>query len=265
MNNNVITPVQYKEINNGVSLNERQNKRTMLKRIQLIVLPLLILTVIAASCKKDFYTDTGVQNGDFDGTVLDYLKSKPQYFDTLVKIIDYAGMTNVFQNESITFFAPADSSLRRTYEECNDVLNLLGRTPITRYQQIKPSVWREALSRYVFKGGRSLTDFPQIDFGNIAAYPGQIYNSYDDQIMNVGAVYNSGGGVPYAGYRQLVLSYIPSPSSARDYQTWTLAYVSSVNIKPVNGYVHVLRYPSHFFGFDPIKFLETAIIAGIDN
>lgn len=237
----------------------------MKKRIKILALPLALLLMLMGACKKDYFTDTGVQKSEFNGTVLDYLKSKPQYFDTLVKIIDYAGMTSIFQNEEITFFAPADSSLRNTYLICNGILNQLGRAPITRYQQVKPSVWREALSRYVFKNARSLTDFPQIDFANIAAYPGQIYNSYDDLIMNVGAIYNSGGGVPYAGYRQLVLSYIPSPSSARDYQTWTTSLVSSVNIKPTNGYVHVLRYPTHFFGFDPIKFLETAIIAGIDN
>lgn len=233
--------------------------------LRIIGLPLILVWLLLGACKKDYYTDTGTMKGEFNGTVLDYLKSKPQYFDTLVKIIDYAGMTNVFQSEEITFFAPADSALRRTYQSMNLILNQLGRTPITRYQQIKASVWKEALSRYVFRSAKSLTDFPQIDFANIAAYPGQIYNSYNDLIMNVGAVYNPGGGVPYAGYRQLVLSYIPSPSSARDYLTWTRCYVSSVNVKPNNGYVHVLRYIDHFFGFDPTKFLETAIIAGIDN
>ncbi len=248
----------------------------MNKNIIKISLLLMLVSTLAISCKKDYYQDTGVKTGEFDGTVLDYLKSKPQYFDSLVKIIDYAGLTSVFQNEEITFFAPADSSIRATYRECNIVLNLLGRTPITRYQQIKPAVWREALSRYIFKGAQSLTDFPQIDFENIAAFPGQIYNSYDDLIMNVGAIHGTGGNVPYAGYRQLVLSYIPTPSSARDYQTWTRAYVASVNVHPTNGYVHVLRYPPvasggiglaepHFFGFSPYKFLETAIIAGIDN
>ncbi len=224
----------------------------------------MLLLLLTGACKKDYFTDTGVQKGDFNGTILDYLKSKPQYFDTLVKIINYAGMANVFQNEEITFFAPADSSLRNTYVACNGILNQLGRPPITRFQQIKPSVWRKHYQD-IYLRGKSLTDFPQIDFSNIAAYPGQIYNSYDDLIMNVGAIYSAGGGVPYAGYRQLVISYIPSPSSARDYQTWTTAFVSSVNIKPTNGYVHVLRYPTHYFGFDPGKFLETAIIAGIDN
>lgn len=251
-------------------------KMVMKKNIVKVSVALFLLTTVIIGCKKDYYRDTGVKTGEFDGTVLDYLKSKPQYFDTLVKIIDYAGMTSIFQNEEITFFAPADSCIRATYRECNIVLNLLGRAPVTRYQQIKPAVWREALSRYILKGARSLTDFPQIDFQNIAAYPGQIYNSYYDLIMNVGAAHAPGGNVPYAGYRQLVISYIPTPSSARDYQTWTRAYVASVNIHPKNGYVHVLRYPPvasggtlladpHFFGFDPIKFLETAIIAGIDN
>ncbi len=236
----------------------------MNKKIKIWALPVMGLLLLLGACKKDYYTDTGVHSGEFNGTVLDYLKSKPEYFDTLVKIIDYAGMSNVFQNEEITFFAPADSSIRSTYEVCNVFLNLLGRPSITRYQQIKPEVWRLALSRYLFKGAKSLIDFPQLDPENMAAYPGQIYNSYDDQIMNIGVIYGSGGGVPYAGYRRLVLSYIPSPSSARDFQTWTPTWVASVNVQPRNGYVHVLMYPTHFFGFDPTKFLETAIAAGID-
>ncbi|WP_346238901.1 hypothetical protein ABDK00_005625 [Niabella insulamsoli] len=237
----------------------------MNNRLKLLVLPLFAVLLLLGACKKDYFIDTGTTKAEFDGTILDYLKSKPQYFDTLVKIIDYAGMTSIFQTEEITFFAPADSSLRRTYEVCNLILNQLGRPPITKYQQVKPAVWRQALSRYVFKGARSLTDYPQLDPENMAAYPGQIYNSYDDLIMNIGAIYTSGGGVPYAGYRRLTISYIPSASSARDYQTWTSASVASVDIKPTNGYVHVLMYPFHFFAFDPFKFLETAISAGIDN
>ncbi|MCH5597293.1 hypothetical protein [Niabella ginsengisoli] len=231
----------------------------MNKKIQLLTLPLLIISLLLGACKKDYFNDTGVKDDKFNGTVLDYLKSKPQYFDSLVKIIDYAGMTEAFQNEEVTFFAPADSCLRRTYLICNTRLNELGRPPLTRYQQIKPSVWREALSRYLFKGARSLTDFPQLDPENMAAYPGQIYNSYDEQIMNIGSIYNAGGGVPYAGYRQLMLSYIPSPSSARDFQTWTPTLAASVNIHPSNGYVHVLQYPFHFLVLIRINFLKLQI------
>jgi len=236
----------------------------MHRKYRFLLAPLLLL-IMATSCKKDHFQDTGVHIATYNGTVLQYLQSKPEYFDTLVKIIDYAGMTNVFRNEEITFFAPADSSIRNTIKLVNTELDRLGRPRITRYQQIKDTVWRLALSRYLFKGKRSLTDFPQVDFQNISAYPGQIYSSYYGEIMNVGVVHNSGGGVPYEGYRQLILSYIPSPSSARDYLTWRRATVASVNVQPSNGYVHVLRYVDHQFGFDAVKFLETALAAGISN
>ena len=226
---------------------------------------LLFIVLLGTGCKKDdYFNNTGIHQANFDGTVLQYLKSKPAYFDSITKIIQIAGMENVFSDEDITFFAPADSSVRATLLQLNLVLRSQGNKEVTRLEQIKPEVWRQQLSRYIFKGKKSMNEFPQIDPGNLSAYPGQIYSSYDGLIMNVGVVYNDAGGVRYAGYRQLRVSFIPSPSAPRDYNSWYTATVASVNIAPVNGYVHALRYPNHYFGFEPFQFIENAIAKGIN-
>ncbi|MES2777594.1 MAG: hypothetical protein V4722_25670 [Bacteroidota bacterium] len=222
------------------------------------------VVLLAASCKKDYYTDTGKHTPNYDGNALQYLKSKPQYFDSISKIIKLAGMESVFSQEDITFFAPADSSVNLTLKYINDRLRSLGRKEVFRMEQIKPEVWRNQLSRYLFKGKKSLNDFPQLDPNNVSAYPGQIYGSYDGALMNVGVIYNDAGGVRYAGYRQLQLSFIPSASAPRDVRSWYSATVASSNIAPTNGYVHALRYSSHFFGFEPNQFLENALDKGID-
>ncbi|MBS1495413.1 MAG: hypothetical protein JSU03_05305 [Bacteroidetes bacterium] len=225
----------------------------------------LATMLLAMGCKKNSYFDnTGLTDPRFQGTVLDYLKSKPVYFDSIVKIIHIAGLDDAFTKEDITFFAPADSSVRRTLMALNQELRLEGKNEVTRLEQIKPAVWRAQLTRYLFKGKKSLNDYPQLDGQNISAYPGQIYAAYDGQIMNIGVVYNDAGGVKYAGYRQLFLSYIPSPTSPRDYNTWFSVPVASVNIQPTNGYVHALVYVNHYFGFEPNQFIENAIAAGID-
>lgn len=221
--------------------------------------------LLFAGCKKeDYFNNTGVHTPNFQGTVLDYLKSKPGYFDSLSKIITLAGMEDIFSKEDITFFAPADSSIHSTIKELNLVLRQQGRNEVTRLEQIKPEVWRAQLARYLFKEKKSMNDFPQLDPENISAYPGQIYSSYDGQIMNVGVIYNDAGGVKYAGYRQLTIAYIPSVSAPRDYRSWWPARVASVNIAPTNGYVHVLNYANHFFGFEINQFIEMAIAKGID-
>jgi hypothetical protein len=214
--------------------------------------------------KKDYFTDTGKHEPNFQGSVLSYLKSRPDYFDSIVKIIRLAGMENVFDKEDITFFAPADSSVNATIKQLNTTLRNQGKKEVTRLEQIKPEVWREQLSRYLFKGKKSMNDYPQIDPANLSAFPGQIYSSYEGRIMNIGVIYNDAGGVRYAGYRQLTISYIPSASTPLDYRSWYPATVASVNIAPTNGYVHALRYTFHFFGFDPAQFAENAIAKGID-
>jgi hypothetical protein len=224
----------------------------------------LAALILLASCSKDkYFENTGTINGSFQGNVLEYLKSKPQYFDSVVKVIRLAGMENVFTTEPITFFAPADSSIRSTIAELNRQLSFQGKPTVYKLEQIKPEVWRTQLARYVFKGKKSMNDYPQLDPGNVAAYPGQIYASYEGDIMNVGVIYNDAGGVKYAGYRQLTLSYIPSPSAPRDYLSWYPTTVASVNIAPANGYVHALRYSNHFFGFEVNQFIENAIAKGI--
>jgi hypothetical protein len=236
---------------------------TMIKKI--FSVGFLAAALLFASCKKeDYFNNTGVHTANFQGTVLDYLKSKPGYFDSLTKIIRLAGMEDVFSKEDVTFFAPADSSINNTIKFLNIVLRSQGRNEVTRLEQIKPEVWRAQLARYLFKGQKSMNDYPQLDPENISAYPGQVYSSYDGQIMNVGVIYNDAGGVKYAGYRQLTISYIPSVSAPRDYRSWWNARVASVNIAPTNGYVHVLNYTNHYFGFEPGQFVEMAIAKGID-
>lgn len=235
-----------------------------MKQIKKIVaIAFMATVVIAMGCKKDYYTDTGVHTPNFDGTVMEYLQSKPAYFDSLIKVIHLAGMEDIFQNEEITFFAPADSSINRTVNYLNRILDALGRPLVTRLEQIKPEVWRRQLSRYVFKGKKSMNDYRQLDPVNLSAYPGQIYASYDGLLMNIGVIYNDAGGVKYAGYRQLMLSFIPSASAPRDYSSWYSEFVASVNVTPTNGYVHVLRYPFHYFGFEPGQFVEEVMAEGI--
>jgi len=228
----------------------------------LIIMSVLLL--VGAGCQKqDYFHNTGKHTSNFNGTVLDYLKSKPGTWDSINKIIKLAGMEDVFNKESITFFAPDDSCVRRTLVALNQQLDRDGKQQVTKLEQISPLVWKNQLSRYLFKKSKSMNDYPQLDPSNLSAYPGQIYTSYLGDLMNVGVIYNDAGGVMYAGYRQLRLSYIPSISAPRDYNTWYTATVATVNVAPTNGFVHVLNYSNHSFGFDTNQFIEEVIDKGI--
>lgn len=247
-----------------------------MKKIALGVLA-AILAISFFSCKKDYYFDTGVHEAKYNGTILQYLKSNKVMFDTTLQVINLAGMENVLENEKVTFFAPTSSSIVKSVRYLNQYLRVLGQDTVKDYRQIKTAVWRKILSQYIFKGANRLKDYPQLDTLAYTAYPGQAYASYDGEIMNIGVTYNDAGGVKYAGYRQLCLSYIQDRTQPT--QSLINAVVATSDIQPTNGVIHVLRQSQlvlvkdgpenivvnkHDFGFSKLLFVREVLAAGID-
>ncbi|NSL87577.1 hypothetical protein ECE50_012080 [Chitinophaga sp. Mgbs1] len=219
------------------------------------------MVILLSACKKDYYQDTGTAKGRFNGSVMDYLQSKPDYFSNVVKVIGYAKMEQVFSKENITFFAPANPCFDSSVNLLNKILYLTGRDTIKTLDQVHPEVWRQLLARYVFKGKMMLNDIPQVDFLKFKTYPGQIVRSYDGVPMNLGVVYGNEGGAEYVGYRQLHISY--QADISQPLSTWYKAPVASVNIEPDNGAVHVLVFTQHYFGFDINEFYNLCLRYGI--
>ncbi len=223
-----------------------------------------IVMLLVLGCKKnDYYKDSGTTDPNFNGTVLDYLHSRPGQFDSISKIVKLAGMEDVFKTKSITFFASSDSSINSTMKIVNNQLSNFGMQPIVALAQVDASVWRKYLSLYLFAGAKSLNDYPQIDWSNFSAFSGQNYPSYDGYPMNIGVLYNDAGGIQYAGYRQLQLSYIGSQTSPKDIISWQTVPVVSANMHPSNGYVHAIGNTSVTFGFNYLLLAQDAINAGI--
>lgn len=244
----------------------------MNKNIFKCLILLMAVIAMASGCKKyEHYIDTGVTDAKFGGNVLEYLQSKPLQFDTLTQVIKLAGMEEVFKKENITFFAPQDPSIGASIDLLNNYLSLTGKDSVKKLSDIKPKVWKEMLSMYVYNGTNRLKDYRQVDTLALDTYAGQGYLSYNKTPLNIGVIYNDAKGgskenpviIKYAGYRQLMISYIPDQSKPKSF--WYNALVSSSDINPTNGIVHSLRFSSHFFGFDPIQFIITATENGIGN
>lgn len=213
--------------------------------------------------KDDYFKDSGVHDPQYKGTVMDFLDERSDLFDTLSQVIRLAGMEDVFAGETITFFAPADSSFKRSLDFLNDELYREGRDTVSKLTQISPEAWKEILSMYIFKGANFLNDYPQLNLEQIPAFPGQPFSSYGGRVMNIGVVYDNAGGVEFAGYRHLVLSYIPSLSAPLS--GWINCNIATSDIQPTNGVIHALRYPDHFFGFSVEDFVQTVKEKGIDR
>lgn len=208
--------------------------------LRTVLLIFTSITMVFISCNKDdYYIDGGKSNPVFEGNIFEYLKSKPVQFDTITQIIKLAGMEELFKSKEITFFAPTDAVIKNTIGSVNNGglnlrLFLALKDTIMTLSDIDSSIWRKYLSRYIFNGANRVKDYPQLDYNNLVAYPGQFYYSMDGiSVFNIGVVYNAVNGVQYEGYRQLTISYVPNPSQPQR-NTWIRASVSSSDIQPSN-------------------------------
>ncbi|MHC8949152.1 fasciclin domain-containing protein [Sphingobacterium hungaricum] len=231
-----------------------------------------LLGFLLSSCQDKYFEDSGIHDAVYDGTVMDYIKNRPDVFDSLNTIIQLSGLESVLDQEGVTFFAPGDPSIRKALYELNENLFAIGRDTVLTLDQVDPSVWREYLSMYIYNDTYVLKDIPQLDTLNMNIFPGQGFISYGGQNMNIGVNYNdvisenSSGQkqvVKYAGYRQLFLSYILDISNVGSFGSIINAPVASSDIRTTNGVIHALEYRRHTFGFSSANFINSAYSKGI--
>lgn len=234
----------------------------------LIAIPFMLLSW---SCNnKDYFDDSGTHQANYDGTMLQYIEARSNnpkdLFDTLLMVIQLAGMENTIANEQITFFAPTDPSIRNAVRSLNIELFNTGQDTIKELSEVDSRVWKKMLQGYIVRGNLGLVDFPQVDTVALNAFAGRLYQTLDpDLIINIGTVFhdlkNGDVTIKYQGPRQLLYSFIPDIS--RPTTAWKNAYVATSNIAPSNGRLHVIRYIDHQFGFSSTRFNELAIEYGI--
>jgi len=84
-----------------------------MKRIFLVnVAAVFVLALIFTACKKDYITGGTIENVNKykDSTTYDVLNGDPLY-DTLVQLIDAAGIKDKINEQGTTFFAPSNVSI----------------------------------------------------------------------------------------------------------------------------------------------------------
>lgn len=261
-----------------------KNKQRALLRRHLVNMVLGIGIVLFAACGQDnYYTDGGQANPHFDGSIMAYLDAHPIQLDTIAEIVRLAGLEEVFDTEEFTFFAPRDEVITRLigevdYEGDDPILQILpganqylydlGLDTIRTLADVDSAIWRKYLERYMFRGRKLLKDYPQVDFDVINTFGGQNYFAYNNTVSNIGVVFNDAvtdAGKPtetrlkYMGYRQLYISYIWNISDP-DPANWVQHRVSSSDIQPNNGVVHVLDFNiGGGFGFNRTEVIQDII------
>lgn len=226
---------------------------------KIAILYLGVAAGLASCAKDDYYRDGGLADPNFEGSMLEYLESKPVEFDTIAQLVKLAGLDELLQTGDVTFFAPSDSEVKDLIGYVgrgglNDTLYTLRKDTIKVLADVDSLIWKKYLERHLFRGSNFLADYPQIDHGLKQIYPGENYYSLNNTVLNIGVVYHDVNDVKYAGYRQLSISYIPDVSRPND--GWFTTMISSSDIKPINGVVHTLSKENARFGFDPEEFID---------
>lgn len=79
---------------------------------------ILIVAVMASACEKQDVYDSGLADGRFNGSVLEYLESGRGRWDSIVVAIRHADIAGIFNGtdpqlkDGITFFGPTNNSVR---------------------------------------------------------------------------------------------------------------------------------------------------------
>jgi uncharacterized surface protein with fasciclin (FAS1) repeats len=206
---------------------------------------LLLSALLLNACKKDYYNDGGLANPIYDGSIYDYLKANPYWFDTITYIIDKAGLKETLQNDSVTFFAPTDDAVKVVMNMLNEY-RYYNVEDSAFLKDIDPAVWKQFLSMYILKGKYPAKNFARVDPVNIYAYPGINYVMQSGYVLNIGLIYMNYNSVEAVGPRVIRVTDITYDPS--NFQNNPATLVATSDIQPRNGILHVMNN-NHVFGF----------------
>ena len=196
----------------------------------------IVLTIV--SCTTDYnMNNTGLANGKFDGTMYDYFHSDSYNWDSLIIMIDRAGLQDLFNGEvegyeEITFWGPTNNSIRRWMLE--------GGTEVPkRLKDLSPEECRKYVMAHVVKGKTMLNDIPRgtINMGSVSGG----MTMYGEDNKNEMWVYTE--QLPYNGVIDVGAVII----KIRSMRTLVDIDIASCNIEPTTGVVHSL-HPNYTLG-----------------
>ena len=196
----------------------------------------IVLTIV--SCTTDYnMNNTGLANGKFDGTMYDYFHSDSYNWDSLIIMIDRAGLQDLFNGEvegyeEITFWGPTNNSIRRWMLE--------GGTGVPkRLKDLSPEECRKYVMAHVVKGKTMLNDIPRgtINMGSVSGG----MTMYGEDNKNEMWVYTE--QLPYNGVIDVGAVII----KIRSMRTLVDIDIASCNIEPTTGVVHS-QHPNYTLG-----------------
>jgi hypothetical protein len=201
----------------------------------------LLLTV---ACKKqDEYRDAKPVT-QVSVSTYDFLKAQPGLYDTLLYLVDKAGLADTLKQGRITFFAPQDYSIRTALYNLNFSRGKYAFPGNWTLDSVPVAVWDTLLRRYMLPG-RVLSDSLEYADGvNLTTL------AYGYRMNGKSALTNASG---ISGGGPLVLQY-SDMNNSRFIRDWSTSTTQSIDLQTANGWLHVLE-SKHVFGLCRWPFL----------
>lgn len=226
---------------------------------------IIILNLVIFSC-QDYYEDGGlVSTQPLKVTTLEFMKSRPDLFDTTLIIIEKSGLADVIGSENVTFFAPQKNSIGIVMSKINSFVknkrDSLGYTKDTVLIDDVPSEkWAQYLSRYIFKEQHLRDDITKGEMvyedNKTHITGGEMVNSWNGYPMMMFCDWTNWENVSEAGPRYIYIADVKGENPAIPKEMgFPQASVITSNILTSSGAIHVLN-KTHEFGFgDSDKFI----------
>lgn len=200
----------------------------------------LLLLILVCGCAKDkgFYNEN-IQKVTYDGTILEYLKSKPGVFDSLLRVLERTNMQTVLSgSDKYTLFAPNNQAFQFAIENLNNTRKESDK-PLEYLSNIDLKQLDTMLAQYIIKGAYPTDSMLLKDGINLQDF------KYKRR-MNAKLTTATSSGFEGGGPKVIEYSDTKNSQFTRN---WITATTASINIEAKNGMIHVLS-PSHVFGFN---------------
>lgn len=195
---------------------------------------IIVAALFMGGCTKDNFIKSGLSDGRFDGSLLEYMEAPGHSYDwdSTALMVRRAGedMVRLFEGKDpahpeITFFGPTNHSIRR-YMLQNKIL---------RVADMEPEWCKEILLRHVFDGKIYRDDVPRGkggDRGDLGE-GGERYTSLGNVVLWLFTFRETYGNVQEAGAVKL---------KCMNVKWLNMIEIATTNIEPDNCVVHSLGY-----------------------
>lgn len=206
-----------------------------------ILLLVVAIACVVGGCEKDTFHDTGLANGLYDGTTWEYLQQGHGNWDSLVIMVQKAGLVDLFNGKDpdypeITLFGLTNLSIIQYLLRTTDDT---GEQAYCSASELPDALCREILLSYVISGKHVRMDFPYEVQGTLEG--GQVYETLNGLSLRVFRTKGSWKDMPDIGADGIGIHFLGAGHTG---------YIASGDITTDNAIVHSLS--ATFQMVDPV-------------